>query len=65
MLPDLKLDADGDLTMYIQSDSPGSDNEANWLPAPKGPFMIAARYYWPKPELLSNQWASPAVERVQ
>jgi hypothetical protein len=65
MLPDLKLDADGDLTMYIQSDSPGPDNEANWLPAPKGPFMIAARYYWPKPELLSNQWASPAVERVQ
>jgi hypothetical protein len=65
MLPDLKLDADGGLTVYIQSDSPGPGKEANWLPAPKGPFMIAARYYWPKSELLSGKWTSPAVERVR
>lgn len=65
MLPGLKLDADGGLTIYIQADSPGSDKEANWLPAPKGPFMMAARYYWPKPELLEGKWTSPAVKRVK
>lgn len=65
MLPNLKLDADGGLTIYIQSESPGADKEANWLPAPKAPFMMAARYYWPKPELLDGRWRSPAVQRVQ
>ena len=64
MLPELKLDADGGLTIYIQSDSPGKDKESNWLPAPKAPFMLTMRYYLPKPELLSGQWKSPAVEAV-
>lgn len=35
MLPNLKVDADGGLTIYIQTDSPGKDKEANWLPAPR------------------------------
>jgi hypothetical protein len=65
MLPDLKLEADGGLTIYIQNESPGADKEANWLPAPKGPFMLAMRYYLPKPELLSGEWKSPDVERVK
>ena len=64
MLPHLKLDKDGGLTIYIQADSPGADKQANWLPAPKAPFMLTMRYYWPKPELLSGEWKSPAVERV-
>src|SRR5882672_11387717 len=62
MLPNLKRDADGGLTIYIQNESPGADKESNWLPAPKGPFMMAARYYWPKPELLDDKWKSPAVQ---
>ena len=65
MLPHLKLDLDGGLTIYIQADSPGGGKQANWLPAPKGPFMMAARYYWPKSELLNGDWKSPAVQRVQ
>lgn len=65
MLPELKLDADGGLTIYIQSETPGADKEANWLPAPKGPFMLAMRYYLPKPELLSGEWKSPQVERAK
>jgi len=62
MMPDLKKDENGGLTIYIQHDSPGKDKEANWLPAPSGPFMMAMRYYLPKPELLSGQWKSPQVE---
>lgn len=65
MLPDLKRDADGGLTIYIQNSSPGTEKESNWLPAPKGPFMLAARYYWPKPELLDDKWKSPAVQPVK
>jgi hypothetical protein len=65
MLPNLKLDSAGGLTIYIQADSPGKDKEANWLPAPKAPFMLAMRYYFPKPELLEGAWKSPAVVRVQ
>ena len=61
MLPNLKRDPDGGLTIYVQSDSPGIDKESNWLPAPKGPFMMAARYYWPKPDLLDDKWKSPPV----
>jgi hypothetical protein len=65
MLPDQKRDADGGLTIYIQNESPGPGKESNWLPAPKGPFMMAARYYWPKPELLEDKWKSPAVQPVK
>jgi hypothetical protein len=62
MLPNLKTDKDGGLTIYIQHDSPGKDKEANWLPAPAGPFMMAMRYYLPKQELLSGGWKSPQVD---
>jgi hypothetical protein len=64
MLPNLKLDSEGGLTIYIQADSPGKENEANWLPAPKAPFMLAMRYYLPKPELIQGTWKSPAVVRT-
>jgi hypothetical protein len=64
MLPNLKLDADGGLTMVIQSETPGKDKEANWLPAPKGPFFIAMRLYWPKDEALEGKWTAPPINRM-
>ncbi|PTR32514.1 hypothetical protein C8J98_10567 [Luteibacter sp. OK325] len=64
MLPQMKTDTDGGVTIYIQSDSPGKDKEANWLPAPKGPFVTFMRYYWPKPALLAGQWKTPAIQRT-
>lgn len=64
MLPDLKKDADGGVTIYIQNKSPGADKESNWLPAPEGPFMLAMRYYLPKPELLNGEWKSPVVNKM-
>ncbi len=65
MLPQLKRDSDGGLTLYIQANSPGKKNEANWLPAPKAPFMIAIRYYLPKPQLIDGSWKSPAIVRAK
>jgi hypothetical protein len=64
MLPQLKRDADGGLTLHIQNESPGKDKEANWLPAPKGPFIMYMRLYWPKPEALEGKWTAPSVVRV-
>lgn len=49
MLPDMKKNADGSLTIYIQHESPGEDKESNWLPAPDGPIYLAFRLYWPNP----------------
>ena len=65
MLPQLKRDADGGLTLLIQNESPGKDKEANWLPAPKGPFIMYMRLYWPKAEALEGKWTAPSVDKTQ
>lgn len=65
MLPQLTKDADGGLTLLIQNASPGADKEANWLPAPKGPFFMAMRLYWPKDEAVTGKWAAPSLIKVK
>ncbi|WP_424630287.1 DUF1254 domain-containing protein [Bradyrhizobium sp. SYSU BS000235] len=58
---------DGSLTLYFQNESPGKDKEANWLPAPKGDFLVMMRMYWPRskpPSILppgSGTWEPPPV----
>jgi hypothetical protein len=64
MLPNLKRDADGGLTLIIQNESPGKDKEANWLPSPKGPFVMALRLYWPKEAALDGKWKQPPLQRA-
>ena len=64
MLPNLKRDQDGGLTVYVQHNSPGADKESNWLPAPAGPFFTALRLYWPKPAALKGAWKAPALQNV-
>ena len=64
MLPQLKRDADGGLTLLIQSHSPGKDMGANWLPSPKGPFAMYMRLYWPKEEALDGKWTAPPLKRL-
>lgn len=65
MLPDMKKDADGGLTLYLQHDSPGKDLESNWLPAPTGPFATYMRLYWPAEAALDGSWHAPKLERVK
>jgi hypothetical protein len=71
MLPNLKKNPDGSLTLYIQKDSPGKPKEPNWLPAPNGPIYLVMRLYWPKntpPSILppgSGTWQPPGVVQAQ
>jgi hypothetical protein len=62
MLPDLKRDADGGLTLHVSHASPGAELESNWLPAPDGPFWLILRLYWPKDEALDGSWRQPPLE---
>jgi len=70
MLPNMKKNKDGSLTIYIQKDSPGKALESNWLPAPDGPIYMAMRLYWPKTEPPSilppgeGTWQPPTVTQV-
>ncbi len=71
MLPGMKTNADGSLTLYIQRDNPGPDKESNWLPAPDGPVYLVMRLYWPKTEAPSilppgeGTWTPPGVAIAQ
>jgi hypothetical protein len=62
-----KLERDGSLVIYIQNESPGPDKQANWLPAPKGKFLLMLRLYWPsetKPSIIDGSWVIPAVTKA-
>ena len=65
MLDDFVRDRDGGVTLYLQHDSPGKEKEANWLPAPEGPFSAVLRLYWPKAEALDGTWTPPPVRRME
>lgn len=63
----LKTNADGSTTLYLQRESPGPDKESNWLPAPAGDFIPMLRMYWPKPSspsILDGTWAPPWIQRA-
>jgi len=60
-IDDFVFGEDGSLILYIQKDSPGKDLEANWLPAPDGPFYCVMRLYGPKEAALSGEWVNPRM----
>jgi hypothetical protein len=59
-----KYKPDGSLDLYFQNESPGADQEVNWLPAPKGPFNLTMRLYAPKSDALTGKWDPPPVTPV-
>jgi hypothetical protein len=68
MMPSMKKNPDGSLTIYIQKDAPAADKKANWLPAPNGPIYLVMRLYWPRktppPSILppgDGTWKPPGV----
>ena len=71
MLPAMKRNTDGSLTIYMQKDSPGKDKESNWLPAPDGSMFVVMRLYWPKetpPSIFplgKGTWSPPKIGVAQ
>lgn len=61
---DMRPNADGSLTIYFGSQSPGKEWENNWLPAPVGPFSLYIRAYWPDQTIIDGKWSPPAVNRL-
>jgi hypothetical protein len=56
---------DGSLDLYFQSNSPGNDKEANWLPAPTTAFNLTMRLYSPASDALTGKWNPPPVKKLQ
>jgi hypothetical protein len=58
--------ADGKLVIYLQKDKPSDPNQLkNWLPAPKGSFRFAARFYGPKMPLVDGSYKMPKPVMVK
>lgn len=63
----LKQNADGSVDLYVQKETPGTDKESNWLPAPAGKFILMMRLYWPRetnPSILDGSWVIPGVAKA-
>jgi hypothetical protein len=61
----LRYGGEGDLTLDIQSESPGAGREGNWLPAPQGPFYLVMRLYWPGQRVIDGSWKPPPVVKLE
>jgi hypothetical protein len=59
-----QYNADGALDLYFQHESPGKDKEANWLPAPKGPFSLTMRLYSPQSAALTGEWNPSPIKKT-
>ncbi|TNJ41252.1 DUF1254 domain-containing protein [Tamlana fucoidanivorans] len=63
MMDDFVVNGDESLTIYIQKESPGEVLEANWLPAPDGPFYLVMRLYGPEESALTGSWINPPLTK--
>jgi hypothetical protein len=60
--PGLVHGQDGSLTLFLQHERPADPaQEANWLPAPAGPFTVVLRVYGPEPPVLDGRWQLPQL----
>ncbi len=62
--PGLKTNDDGTLDIWIGHDDPGPERQANWLPAPAGPFTMTLRAYLPDRSLLNGDYRLPPLSAV-
>ncbi|NJL27894.1 MAG: DUF1254 domain-containing protein [Thermoanaerobaculia bacterium] len=64
MLDQLLRGDDGSITIYVQKDSPGTELEPNWLPAPDATFYMVMRLYVPEQNVIDGEWTPPPVHRA-
>lgn len=60
----LKRNQDGSLEILIQREKPQGDT-SNWIPAPRGPFVLAMRVYRPNEKASNGDWTPPAIQKIE
>lgn len=63
-LKSYKYGPDGSLTLYLSHENPGPEKQANWLPAPDGPFYSVLRVYLPGEAVVDGKWKKPQLQPV-
>ena len=64
MLPGMKKDADGSLTLYFGAKRPAEAPQANWLPTPTGVrYSLTFRFYRPKGAVAERSYFPPKLEK--
>lgn len=61
----LHFDRDGSVEVFLQPEKPFGERAVNWLPIPKGPFVLVFRTYLPGEPLTSGKLQLPAVETAE
>jgi len=57
----LRPERDGSIELFVQNAKPSGERVVNWLPAPKGPFVLMFRAYLPGAALLDGSVRLPPV----
>lgn len=57
----LRPERDGSIELFVQNAKPSGERVVNWLPAPKGPFVLMFRAYLPGAPLLDGSFRLPPV----
>ncbi|MBR4976098.1 MAG: DUF1214 domain-containing protein, partial [Thermoguttaceae bacterium] len=60
----LQRNPDGSVEILIQHEKPQGDTN-NWIPAPRGPFVLAMRVYRPNDKASNGVWTPPAIQKIQ
>ena len=61
----LHYDRDGSVEVFLQPEKPFGERAVNWLPIPKGPFVLVFRAYLPGEPLTSGKLKLPPVETAE
>ncbi len=57
----LRPDRDGSYEIFVQAGKPSGERVINWLPAPKGKFVLVFRGYLPRAEFLDGSFRLPPL----
>lgn len=60
----LAQNSDGSVDIYIQGTTP-VDHESNWLPAPRGRFILWLRVYLPSKSILGGEYQVPPIVEIE
>ncbi len=61
----LRAERDGSYDIFVQATQPEGERVVNWLPAPKGKFVLVFRAYLPRAPLLDGSFHLPPIEQSE